>query len=590
MRRPHWGWQDPLEAALLPAVSADSLMAHVRTIATWERESGSPGEAQAFDYIERTLKSLRRRGRAAGDRGVHQPAAAGAHAHPARRLVIEGLTHSFSTSVEALEAELVDVGDGRPEDLARAAGKIALVRRPGHAGRRRGPRSRRARSGQIFVLMDHLHNMIVTTDLGDARSPRRRRGSRPRRACRSSASTATRLRARLAGGPLRVRHDHAGAHRLDADPAPGRRAGRGARRIASSSSPATSTPGTTARWTTARANATMLEVARLLAARRRRAPARHPLRLLVGPLARALRGLGLVRGSRLARARTSAASCTSTWIRPARAAPPTTRCCHATEDAAALRGGGRRRRHRPAGPRAALLARGRSVVLGRRRALGVHVALGAAQAGHRSFARDGAAGRQRRLPVVVAHQGRHDRQDRRRRPGARHEGLRRLGAALAERAGAAARPRARRAGAARRAGGAAGGRRRALRSRPGARRRRAALGERLRAAWPPASRRSIRPRRPRGARRSTGRSCACHASLVPLAYTSGDRFTHDLALPHPAAGRAAARPASWRASIPTATTTSSRGPRSSASATVRVHALDSAASDGRRAAALEDRR
>jgi hypothetical protein len=56
VRRAHWGWQDPREASLLPAVSADSLMTHARAIAAWERESGSPGEARAFDYIERCLK------------------------------------------------------------------------------------------------------------------------------------------------------------------------------------------------------------------------------------------------------------------------------------------------------------------------------------------------------------------------------------------------------------------------------------------------------------------------------------------------------------------------------------------------------
>src|SRR5207248_6251085 len=52
-----WEYRDPLEAALAPEVSAKTLMEHVRTIGAWERESGSPGEAQAFDYIERTLKS-----------------------------------------------------------------------------------------------------------------------------------------------------------------------------------------------------------------------------------------------------------------------------------------------------------------------------------------------------------------------------------------------------------------------------------------------------------------------------------------------------------------------------------------------------
>ena len=107
-------------------------MQHVRTIGELERESGSPGEAQAFDYIERTLKSygyeverreieafisLPQEGRVALPDGS----------------VIEGLTHSFSTSVEALEAEVVDVGDGRPEDFARARRQDRARRQPGDA-------------------------------------------------------------------------------------------------------------------------------------------------------------------------------------------------------------------------------------------------------------------------------------------------------------------------------------------------------------------------------------------------------------------------------------------------------------------------
>jgi len=47
----------PLEQALGKDVSSATLMQHVRTIGALERESGSPGEAQAFDYLERTLKS-----------------------------------------------------------------------------------------------------------------------------------------------------------------------------------------------------------------------------------------------------------------------------------------------------------------------------------------------------------------------------------------------------------------------------------------------------------------------------------------------------------------------------------------------------
>src|SRR5439155_1356530 len=53
---PHWRYRDPLEPALHRDVSPDVLMEHVRAIAAWERESGSAGEARAFDYIEDTLK------------------------------------------------------------------------------------------------------------------------------------------------------------------------------------------------------------------------------------------------------------------------------------------------------------------------------------------------------------------------------------------------------------------------------------------------------------------------------------------------------------------------------------------------------
>src|SRR5215471_19909693 len=97
-------YRDPLEPVLSAQVSDKTLMEHVRTIGALERESGSPGEAQAFDYIERTLKaygveverreieayiSLPVEGRIRLDDGA----------------VIEGLTHSFSPSVEALEGE-----------------------------------------------------------------------------------------------------------------------------------------------------------------------------------------------------------------------------------------------------------------------------------------------------------------------------------------------------------------------------------------------------------------------------------------------------------------------------------------------------
>jgi len=197
-----WHYRDPLESVLAAQVSAATLMEHVRTIGAWERESGSPGEAQAFDYIERALKSyaieVERREIEAF---ISLPLEA--------RLIlpdgatIDGLTHSFSTSVDALEAEVVDVGDARPEDLVRARGKIALIRGLAAPGRAWAAQQAGA-LGQIHVLMDHLHNMIVTTIWG---TPSPETASRiPATPCLSIlGADGERLRTLLARGPLRLR-------------------------------------------------------------------------------------------------------------------------------------------------------------------------------------------------------------------------------------------------------------------------------------------------------------------------------------------------------------------------------------------------
>src|SRR3989442_4942520 len=196
-----WEYRDPLEAALAPEVSAKTLMEHVRTIGAWERESGSPGEAQAFDYIERTLKAY---GVEVERREIEAYISLPLEAHLTLPdgTTIGGLTHSFSTSVDALEAEVVDVGDARPEDLARARGKIALIRGLASPGRAWAAQQAGA-LGQIHVLMDHLHNMIVTTIWG---TPSPETAWRiPSTPCLSILGAAgERLRGLLARGPLRV--------------------------------------------------------------------------------------------------------------------------------------------------------------------------------------------------------------------------------------------------------------------------------------------------------------------------------------------------------------------------------------------------
>src|SRR5262249_1966594 len=197
-----WEYRDPLEATLAAEVSSKTLMEHVRTIGAWERESGSPGEAQAFDHIERTLKSY-------GVEVERREIEAFISLPQEARLtlpdggVIEGLTHSFSTSVESLDAEVVDVGDARPEDLRRAAGKIALIRGLASPGRAWAAQQAGV-VGQIHILMDHLHNMIVTTIWG---TPSPETAWRiPATPCLSIlGADGERLRALLARGPLRIR-------------------------------------------------------------------------------------------------------------------------------------------------------------------------------------------------------------------------------------------------------------------------------------------------------------------------------------------------------------------------------------------------
>src|SRR5881296_739294 len=239
-------------------------MEHVRTIGGWERESGSPGEAQAFDYIERSLNAygldVERR-----EIEAYISLPLDGRVRLGDGTDIQGLTHSFSPSVDSLEGEVVDVGEGGPAELSRAAGKIALVRGLATPGKAWAAQQAGTRA-QIFVAMDHLHNMIVTTIWG---APTPETAARiPATPCLSIlGADGERLRARLARGPLRLRMTT--RVRTGWVPIPhlvGELVGRHEDRFVLFS-------GHVDSWhygamDNGTANATMLEVARLLAARR----------------------------------------------------------------------------------------------------------------------------------------------------------------------------------------------------------------------------------------------------------------------------------------------------------------------------------
>src|SRR5262249_5227287 len=162
----HVHYRDSLEATARSERSPDILMEHTRRIAAEERESGTPGEARAFDYIAGMLE---RYGLAVERRQIE----AFISLPQEGRLtlpdgsVIHGLTHSFSASTDALDGEVVDVGDGNAEAYARvdASARISLVdglATPGKAWTAQNAGTR----AQIFVNAEHLHNMIVTTVWG----------------------------------------------------------------------------------------------------------------------------------------------------------------------------------------------------------------------------------------------------------------------------------------------------------------------------------------------------------------------------------------------------------------------------------------
>lgn len=197
------------ETTLLSQVSTQRLMATNQQIAQWERHSGTQSERIAFAYVQQTLKEYGLQTTLLEhpalvsypiDATVELLDSAGA---PIK--VFACLGAAYSATVENLEAELVDLGFGGPEEYAAhdVQGKLVLLN--GLATPTAVYAAEQAGAiGQIFINDDHLHYMIVSTIWGTPTPESAQRiPSTP--AISVVQADGHELRERLAQGPVRLR-------------------------------------------------------------------------------------------------------------------------------------------------------------------------------------------------------------------------------------------------------------------------------------------------------------------------------------------------------------------------------------------------
>lgn len=197
------------EQALAAAVSADDLWQTVSTIAQWERHSGTESERAAFAYVQQTLDGYGLRTTLLEHPAlISYPLTANLARVDDKGSAVGEYTclgTAYSASTDELVATVVDVGYGTPDDYAQTdvAAKIVLINGLAtptavYAAEQAGA------AGQIFINDDHLHYMIVSTIWG---TPTPESADRIPRTPSVSvmAQDGHDLRALLAQGPVTVR-------------------------------------------------------------------------------------------------------------------------------------------------------------------------------------------------------------------------------------------------------------------------------------------------------------------------------------------------------------------------------------------------
>jgi hypothetical protein len=145
-------------------------MEYTRTIAQWERLSGSDDERRAFDYIEETLRGFGFETTRYNPLCYVSLPIAASLTIAGQQTEVRAITHSFSTATGpvGVAGELVYVGRGTDADYTgkNVRGKIAVT--DGLAGPAKvGPSERAGVIGVINVNAFEVHDMIVSPVWGN---------------------------------------------------------------------------------------------------------------------------------------------------------------------------------------------------------------------------------------------------------------------------------------------------------------------------------------------------------------------------------------------------------------------------------------
>ena len=155
---------DPLRSSLCNAVDGTVLMGHMEEFARWVKLSGTPDELTSLQYVKTKLDEYGYRTELLHhDAYISLPGRARVDVD---NQALTGITHSFSRSspAEGVTGRLVYVGDGAAEDFTGKDVRGAVVLTEGIASPGQAANASRAGAvGQIQISPhEHLHEMCVS--------------------------------------------------------------------------------------------------------------------------------------------------------------------------------------------------------------------------------------------------------------------------------------------------------------------------------------------------------------------------------------------------------------------------------------------